>query len=233
MAYLTNKIRTSVNGSITCEAKEKMTMIEKAKMSEIIKLVKDDKFEEIYNNVYLFLLVHMNCIVNVIFKRNWNKYRSTQNYYTYVSPSDEAFAYIILENNAERYTEIADSTIKKEDYCKTTKYTFANDQRLKGVGWKNEGILKFFNIQKRVELFRETKANVITELAENLKQIYSDLSDNDEINDLILSQEEMDSILQQKRIQQDLLDQLMRRTAKKQKINTVIEEFEITQQESV
>ena len=43
----------------------------------------------------------------------------------------------------------------------------------------------------------------------------------------------MDSILQQKRIQQDLLDQLMRRTAKKQKINTVIEEFEITQQESV
>ena len=104
---------------------------------------------------------------------------------------------------------------------------------MKGVGWKNEGILKFFNIQKRVELFRETKANVITELAENLKQIYSDLSDNDEINELILSQEQMDSILQQKRIQQDLLDQLMRRTAKKQKINTVIEEFEITQQESV
>ena len=48
-------------------------MIEQAKMSEILKLVKDDKFEEIYNNVYLFLLVHMNCIVNVIFKRNWNK----------------------------------------------------------------------------------------------------------------------------------------------------------------
>ena len=43
----------------------------------------------------------------------------------------------------------------------------------------------------------------------------------------------MDSILQQKRIQQDLLDQLMRRTVKKQKINTVIEEFEITQQESI
>ena len=208
-------------------------MIEKAKMSEIIKLVKDDKFEEIYNNVYLFLLFHMTCIVIVIFKRNWNKYRSTQNYYTYVSPSDEAFAYIILENNAERYTEIADSKIHKKDYCKTTKYTFGNDQRLKGVGWKNEGILKFFNIQKRVELFRETKVNVITESAENVKHIYSDISDNDEIDDLLLSQEEIDSILQQKRIQQDLLDQFMRRTAKKQKINTVIEEYEITQRECV
>ena len=74
---------------------------------------------------------------------------------------------------------------------------------------------------------------MITELAENLKHIYSDLSDNDEIDDLLLSQEEIDSILQQKRIQQDLLDQFMRRTAKKQKINIVIEEFEISQQESV
>ena len=122
---------TLKNGKLSYDVNidEKMKLIQEAKLSVLLKLIKQNEFEKLYENEYLYFLFHYFCIVIIIFRTKWKRNKSNRHYYDYVTPSDKAFVIVILENNMERYIERADKNIDKGSYCKKTKYTITSEKK--------------------------------------------------------------------------------------------------------
>ena len=77
-------------------------------MKDIIKIVKDGNIEEIYHDADKYFLFYQMCVMNVLFKTRWEKHRLLQTCFKYTDVSDDVFAFLILENNALRYINMAD-----------------------------------------------------------------------------------------------------------------------------
>mgnify|MGYP001339048160 CR=1 FL=1 len=119
----------------------------------------------------------------------------------------------------ERYIERGDSNIDEESYSQKTKYTITNEKKLKGIGWKRQGIIRFAKLQLEVEETRERIPNRIRVLAKHLRTCYRELSNkNDESDEEILSQEELNLRQEQEKRDEELIEDFMRRTAKKQRV---------------
>ena len=217
---------------------EKKKFIEEAKMSTLLKLIEENKLEKLYENEYLYFLFHYVCVVSVIFRTKWKRFKLHRYYYDYVTPSDEAFAIIVLENNLERYKERGDSNIDEESYSQKTKYTITNEKRLKGIGWKRQGIIRFAKLQIEVEDMRERIPNRIKELAKHLKTCYRQLyNKNDESEEEILSQEEFIARQEREKREEEEIEAFMRKTAKKQRVgntsSSVVSVENVTQRAAI
>jgi hypothetical protein len=146
------------------------------KVTEMVNRVRGQRIDMIYKEPDLFVLF-MNLVVkHVVFKRIWNVNSMTKKYYRFVTVSDEAFAFLVLENNAARYLDMADERVEKIDYA-CPKYTDAvlkgetrrtssrSNTNIPSRGWTDEGKLRFMNLFEEVEKFRETEEEKVESLA--------------------------------------------------------------------
>ena len=150
-------------------------------MERVLRKVLEKRFEDIYEDDELFYKFHSVCVANVMFRTKWKKNRMTNMYDVYTDTSDEAFAFAVLENNAQRYLDMVDET-KDDDDIALPKYTEARKKRSRGVrhntaiervngiessnidrrdsknlngkGWSLEGRLRFARLDKMVESYR-------------------------------------------------------------------------------
>lgn len=149
------------------------------KVEEMVNRVRGQRIDMVYKEPDLFVLF-MNLVVkHVVFKRKWNANSMTKKYYHFVTVSDEAFAFLVLENNAARYLDMADERVEKTNYA-CPKYTdavlkgerrrtsSASIHNLPSRGWTDEGKLRFMNLFEEVEKFRETEGEKVESLAKYL-----------------------------------------------------------------
>lgn len=146
------------------------------KVTEMVNRVRGQRIDMIYKEPDLFVLF-MNLVVkHVVFKRKWNVNSMTKKYYRFVTVSDEAFAFLVLENNAARYLDMADERVEKINYA-CPKYTDAvykgerrrtsseSNNNLPSRGWTDEGKQRFMNLFEEVEKFREAEEEKVESLA--------------------------------------------------------------------
>ena len=196
-------------------------------MKDIIKIVKEGNIEEIYGDVNKYFLFHQCCVMNVLFKTKWKKNRLVQNCFNYTDVSDDAFAFLILENNALRYIDMADENKDCEDYSlpiytdATGKKGIQNNRNLKGKGWSREGMIRFQKIQMKIENLYENDSDKMELLGQVVLEKYREQNGNGctdgANNDNIES--EPDQIQRDKEDKE--WDDFLRRNSKRRKIGGV------------
>jgi hypothetical protein len=101
------------NGIWQKSAKSVLNMNKKERMIELIKRVCGKRIDKVYGNKPLFYLFLKTCAMNVVFKTKWNANSTIKNYYEYVTVQDEAFAFLVLENNGNRYLDMLNTKKKR------------------------------------------------------------------------------------------------------------------------
>lgn len=148
------------------------TLLQEASMARLIKLVMEDRIDEVYKNKYLYFLFQHTCVMSVIFKRKWKQKRMIENSCDYVTNSDKAFAFLSLENHGNRYLDMVNINKSKKDYS-TPKYTDINGlHKLKGKGWSKRGMMRFVILQEKVETMRREHKHLMRDLGESVKLYY-------------------------------------------------------------
>jgi hypothetical protein len=196
-------------------------------MKDIIKIVKDGNIEDIYRDVDKYFLFHQLCVMNVLFKTKWKRNRMIQKCFQYTDVSDDAFAFLILENNSLRYIDMADEEKDCDDYSLPI-YTDAigrigqtNGRNLKGKGWSRKGMLRFQQIQMKIEDLYDNEAEMMASLGQLVLKKYRELNGNGGAvgvpDDQIESEHD-----QNKRDKEDKeWDEFLRRNAKRRRICSV------------
>jgi len=142
------------------------------KMKELIERVAHKRIDLIYSEKELFHLFMRVCTQQIIGKRKWTTCSITQRYYEYVTVSDEAFAFLVLENNGKRYLDMANTAVEKIDWS-NPKYTDvsqkgAQKRELQTRGWTSEGKMRYMAIYKEINEYRYNEEKFDTEKKEDL-----------------------------------------------------------------
>ena len=84
------------------------------------------------------------CLSNSTGKRKWNKFICERRIKDVITFSDEAFAMIVLENNAKKWRDTVEyPSLKKKDLPKAL-YTEGEE----GNGWSEAGLISFIELLK-------------------------------------------------------------------------------------
>ena len=98
--------------------------------------------------IYLF---YTTCVSQSVGKRKWNQFSKMKPLSAFVSPADEAFAMVVIENNVAKWmNEIRFGKQKQHNYQFKTMYTDGAG----GRQWTSEGITRFINLVKLCKQFR-------------------------------------------------------------------------------
>jgi hypothetical protein len=160
-----------------------MDMNSVEKMKELIERVVHKRLDLIYLEEELFYLFMRVCVQYIISKRKWNACSMTQKYYEYVTVSDEAFAFLVLENNGKRYLDMANKAVEKINWSKPI-YTDvsqkgARNRELQTRGWTSEGKIRYMTIYDEIDKYRDGGEDFDTDRKEDLaKYIISKETDN-------------------------------------------------------
>ena len=118
--------------------------------------------EELYSNEEIFYFFLFVVVKHVIGKMKWKRMKTEENYYDFITPSDEAFALLIIDNCADRFESmITLGPNVSRNQWKATKYTPSGGEGSVGGGrcWKQEGISKYYAMMDLIHTWR--KSNVI------------------------------------------------------------------------
>ena len=88
----------------SCSTEEEKQKIELGLAHQLLALADDDNILSIYEEKNMDMIYTFNRLIvsNVTGKRQWNKFSDSLLLHRFVTPSDEAFGVLILENNCEK-----------------------------------------------------------------------------------------------------------------------------------
>ena len=167
----------------------------KITMKEILKRIDNSDAKSILVNKELHYYFLKHCVVNVITRKKWKENCARNDYYNYITPSDEGFALVVIDNNIERYRQMqlnTDPDFKDFEQPKYTTVTNKGAANNVGKGWNDKGKIEFQRytemvIEKRSERsWLEKRARVIKKMANrehkhNAKRLYDDISNDNNI----------------------------------------------------
>ena len=127
-------------------------------MTKILKLIEENKFEEILKQKTLHLYFLKKCVVIVTGKRRWKENAGNEDYDTFVHTSDESFAMLVLENNISRYNDMVKHKTTKPNILCSPRYTTVTrkGQKTMSRGWSDVGKLRY---KKLTEMIIEMRSN--------------------------------------------------------------------------
>ena len=138
----------------------------------------DGTIDTIYESDNMDLIYYWvtNCLSNSTGKRKWNKFSSDRRMKDFITFSDEAFAMLALENNAEKWRDsVKFPTLKKKDLPKAL-YTEGEE----GNGWSEAGLMRFIVLFKSLVKKRrdggESRKNIEDEVLKREKELRKGLS---------------------------------------------------------
>ena len=174
-------------------------------MTELLKCINNGDSSSIFQSKELHYFFLKHCVVNVISRKKWNDNCDRNDYFKFVTASDEGFALVVLDNNIERYMEMMkneDPNIKdfgQPRYTSVTKKGMLTNHI--GKGWNDRGKMEFQRytemiINKRNDLqWLERRSRGIKRVANRERQkrnkrSYDDI-DNDEYPNSMDSEEKI------------------------------------------
>ena len=134
-----------------------MTSVQK--VEELVKRIQGKRIDKLYDNDDMFFLFMHLCVQNVIFKRRWLTKCMTVKYIDFVTISDEALAFLVLENNAQRYFDMVNDNVEKKDYAKPIYTDVVKKGCIMQRGWTLEGKKRFMILYKQIYAFRNDRNN--------------------------------------------------------------------------
>ena len=102
-----------------------------------------EKIYESKDNELLYIF-YLKCVSVVSGKRKWNKYSQSKKLRTFVTPSDEAFAMVCIENNLPKWMEEVRTGKMKPNEKKRSLYTEEDNQKC----WSIKGLLRYMQLCK-------------------------------------------------------------------------------------
>ena len=154
----------------------------KTNLRSLLQIAKLKSIEDIYSDSDLFYLFHSVCVKNVIFRTKWKKGICREPYYKYTDESDEAFAFLVLMNNANRIEDMANPDKGMDEwrqplYTEATKSNTYKTGRtsqnlLQGKGWTTDAILMFATLQQSVCEYRMKRKESIEKLGRDVLELY-------------------------------------------------------------
>ena len=103
------------------------------------------------DNDDLIYVFYVTCVSRIVRKRRWNECSQSKLLHTFVDPSDEAFAMLVLENNVAKWMdELRHGETNGSEGRRKTLYTENHD----GRKWNNGGIVRFIELWKHCNEYR-------------------------------------------------------------------------------
>lgn len=154
----------------------------KKHLRSIIEIARSRNIQDIYKDTELFFWFHSICVTNVIFRTKARKGRCVDPYYVYTDESDEAFAFLVLLNNANRIEDMADPDKDKDEWrqplfteatnSKTYKEGRTGEKLIQGKGWTKKAILQFADFQTTICSYRKDRKEEIEKLGREVLDLY-------------------------------------------------------------
>ena len=99
----------------------------------------------------LLYLFYVNCVSRSVRKRRWNEYSQKKPLRTFVDPSDEAFAMLVLENNVSKWMdELQNGEVYSGNSLRKSLYT----EGQQGRKWSVDGMMRFIELWKVCNEYR-------------------------------------------------------------------------------
>ena len=131
------------------------------------------------DNEDLLYIFYVCCVSRSVRKRKWNESSQKKKISSFVDPSDEAFAMLVLENNVSKWMdELRNGEVITGTSIRRTLYT----QGKEGQRWSKDGIMRFIELWKHCNEYRSNnliKKNRylnIEEIIFNREQIWNENS---------------------------------------------------------
>ena len=161
-------------------------------MTEVLKRIDDGDAISILANkdLHYFFLKH--CVVNVITRKKWKENSARNNFYNFITPSDEGFAFVVLDNNMKRYRAMQENTDPDYKDCTQPRYTNVTNKGAAnnvGKGWNDRGKMEFQRYtemvmeKRRQKTWLEKRARIIKKMVNrdrntNKKRSYDTFESN-------------------------------------------------------
>ena len=172
-------------------------------MTEILKRIDNGDAKSILMNKELHYFFLKHCVINVITRKKWKENSARNDFHKYITASDEGFAFVVVDNNIERYREMQANTDPEFKHFAQPRYTTVTIKGAAnnvGKGWNDKGKIEFQRytemvMEKRSEAaWLEKRARALKKMANkerynNKKRLYDDI-DND--NALAMDKEAKD-----------------------------------------
>ena len=136
----------------------------KDEIGTLLKKLYEDK-----ERFYTFLMI---ICKHVVRKRKWKKKKDHEHYYEFITESDEAFAILLLDNNAEKYNSMNQYGGYKQSW-KPPKYSRCNVRgETNGKGWSYQAQIKYFKLKIAIIKWRDNNEDQMVELAKYVNNKY-------------------------------------------------------------
>jgi hypothetical protein len=136
--------------------------------SKLLSMGKHKTIEKIYDSDNMDLVNYFvtRCVSYSTGKRKWNKYSYQRPISDFVTYSDEAFAMMVIENNAEKWIAMhLNPKLKKHELPKAP-YT----EGVKGNKWTMKGLLRFLELSKICLKRRQAVTNEAKKRIQDIEQ---------------------------------------------------------------
>lgn len=120
-------------------------LLKKKKMTHILNLIENKKINDLFDDESLYYYFLKICVVNVITRSKWKENCTNYDFDRFIHPTDEAFALLVLDNNLERYRDMANRPDVSKHLLIPPKYTTVTKmgQKTQVRGWSDSGKLQF------------------------------------------------------------------------------------------
>ena len=134
-----------ISSSKQDETNQECQAVKTNKMTRLLKLVKDEKISDLYDDESLYYYFLKICVVNVITRSKWKENCTNYDFDRFIHPTDEAFALLVLDNNLERYIDMVNRPDVLKQHLVPPKYTTVTKggQKTQVRGWSDSGKLQF------------------------------------------------------------------------------------------
>ena len=165
-------------------------------MKHILDLIENGNADLIFKCKHKHYYFLKNCVINVISKKKWRDNCTRNDYFRFITPSDEGFALVVLDNNYDRYMDIYNNSDPNKTIFEQPKYTNVATKGVKdtvGKGWNDKGKMEFQRYtemvieQRKERTSLERRARIIKKLSNkerkhsNNKRRYDDIEDETEV----------------------------------------------------
>ena len=162
----------------SCSTEEEKQKIELGLAHQLLALADDDNILSIYEEKNMDMIYTFNRLIvsNVTGKRQWNKFSDSLLLHRFVTPSDEAFAVLILENNCEKWRDELDNPDNNKSERKKARWSEGDDHKPRK--WSKEALIRFMKLEMFFEEYREKRNDDYKEIEIEVKERETCKNDN-------------------------------------------------------
>ena len=178
----------------------------------------EESIKELFENINLYVLFMKTVLTGVIRMRRWNMMLSvaSNNYYNFITPSDEAFGIVALDNCGDRFICLALNMKDKNRLCIPKYTTVHGEKRVKDKnekGWSKVGQMRYWKLEDKIEKWRQDNKDRLEHINREIMKSLNDVEMNEDDEEDLRREE--DSLKRKIALEDEARDYCLRMFKKK------------------